>query len=161
QDVYNGLAPETIGTNIAGNTSIPYTRNVVCGSDLNYVNGVATYPRLNTATIVGTNQSANASMTVTCYRPAVGKTVDPDFTRRFAWQILKTVNPSEINLLDGQSTTAIYTVTLTKSDPIDENFRVFGNITITNPHPSAVLGITGVTDRLGNGLGATVNCPAL
>lgn len=160
QDVYNGLAPETIGTNISSNTSIPYTRNVVCGSDLTYVNGVATYPRLNTATIVETNQSANASMTVNCYRPSVGKTVDPDFTRRFTWQILKTVNPSQINLLDGQSTTATYTVTLTKSDPIDENFRVFGTITITNPHPTAALGITGVTDTLGNGLNATVTCPA-
>ncbi len=160
QDVYNGGTPETIGTNISGNTSIPYTRNVVCGSNLTYVNGVATYPRLNTATIVETNQSANASMTVNCYRPSVGKTVDPDFTRRFTWQILKTVNPSQINLLDGQSTTATYTVTLTKSDPIDENFRVFGTITITNPHPTAALGITGVTDTLGNGLNATVTCPA-
>ncbi|MCW5841207.1 MAG: hypothetical protein KIT77_08145 [Caldilinea sp.] len=160
RDVYNGLAPETIGTNLTGNTTIPYTRNVVCGSDLTYVNGVATYPRLNTATIVETNQSANAAMTVNCYRPSVGKTVDPDFTRRFTWQILKTVNPSQINLLDGQSSTATYTVTLTKSAPIDENFRVFGNITITNPHPSASLGITGVTDTLGNGLNATVTCPA-
>ena len=161
QDVYNGGAPETIGTAITGNTTIPYTRNVVCGSNLTYVNGVATYPRLNTATIVETNQSDSASMTVNCYRPSVGKTVDPDFTRRFTWQILKTVNPSQINLLDGQSATATYTVTLTKSNPIDENFRVFGNITITNPNPSSALGITGVTDRLGNGLNANVTCPAL
>jgi hypothetical protein len=160
QDVYNGGAPETIGTNIAGNTTIPYTRNVVCGSNLTYVNGVATYNRLNTATIVETNQSDNAAMTVNCYRPSVGKTVDPDFTRRFTWQIVKTVTPSQIDLFDGQSSTATYTVTLTKSNPIDENFRVFGNITITNPHPTASLGVTSVTDRLGNGINATVTCPA-
>ena len=160
QDVYNGGAPETIGTNIAGNTTIPYTRNVVCGSNLTYVNGVATYNRLNTATIVETNQSDNAAMTVNCYRPSVGKTVDPDFMRRFTWQIVKTVTPSQIDLFDGQSSTATYTVTLTKSNPIDENFRVFGNITITNPHPTASLGVTSVTDRLGNGINATVTCPA-
>ncbi len=160
QDVYNGGAPETIGTNIAGNTTIPYTRNVVCGSNLNYVNGVATYNRLNTATIVETNQSANATMTVNCYRPSVSKTVDPDYTRRFTWQIVKTVTPSQIDLFDGQSTTATYTVTLTKSNPIDENFRVFGDITITNPNPNAALNLTGVTDQLSNGLNATVTCPS-
>ncbi|MBE2238149.1 MAG: hypothetical protein IAE81_10185 [Caldilineaceae bacterium] len=161
QDVYNGLPPQIIGAAITGSTTLPaYQRNVVCGSDLGYVNGVASYTRANTATIVETGGNASTTMTVNCYRPSVSKTVDPDFTRRFTWQILKTVAPSQINLLDGQSTTATYTVTLTKSNPIDENFRVFGNITVNNPNLNSSLGLTGITDQLSNGQNVGVTCPS-
>ena len=159
-DIYNGGAPTPLASQVVTSTSLVYTRTVVCGSGLNYVNGVATYARANTARIVETEQSADATMTVNCYRPSVEKTVDPDFTRRFTWQIQKRASVVQLDLVDGESAPVTYTVTLTKSAPIDENFRIFGTIRVVNPHPGAALQLTGIADRLGNGLGATVTCPA-
>jgi hypothetical protein len=159
-DTYNGGAPELLDAEVSTARTFTYTRTVTCSSDLDYVNGVATYTRANTARIVETEQSANATMTVNCYRPSVAKTVDPDFTRRFTWQIQKSASTELLELLDGESAPVTYTVTLTKSAPIDENFRVFGTITVLNPRPDAPLPLTGISDQLGNGQSAAVTCPS-
>ncbi len=159
-DTYNGGTPGVIAQGVTSATTIEYTRTVVCGSDLGYEGGVASFTRANTARIIETNQTADASMRVNCYRPSVDKTADPEFTRRYEWQINKVAVPTEVDLVDGQSAPVTYTVVLTKAGPVDENFRVFGSITVNNPHPSAALQLTGITDRLGNGQSVTVNCPA-
>ncbi len=68
-DAYNGGSAVVLLAGITSPTSIPYTRNVVCGSDLNYQNGVATFTRANIARIVETNQTDDAIMRVNCTRP--------------------------------------------------------------------------------------------
>lgn len=128
--------------------------------------GNASLPGRTAYTNIGTVQIPNMSATdpSSYCNPevsiAVSKTANTSFTRRYTWQIGKVVSPSQIDLVDGQSTVATYTVTLTRSNPIDENFRVFGTITVNNPHPASSLQLTGITDRLGNGQNATVNCPS-
>ena len=92
--------------------------------------------------------------------PVGGQTVDPDFTRRFTWQIPKTSSTRPDQPAGRSEPTATYTVTLTSRRQSTRTSAPLANITITNPHPSASLGITGVTDTLGNGLNATVTCPA-
>ncbi len=157
-DAYNGGPFENLATEVSTARTFTYTRTVTCGSNLEYVQGVASYTRANTARIVETEQSADATMTVNCYRPSVAKTVDPDFTRRYTWQIQKRASTDALELVDGETAPVTYTVTLTKSAPIDENFRVFGTITVLNPRPDAPLQLTGITDRLGNGQSAAVEC---
>lgn len=127
-------------------------------------NGVATLTFPNTATISGANgviDSDDASVTVYCYRLDVEKTVDTSYDRRFEWTITKIADPTTHNLLVGESASSDYTIEVTKSDPIDENFAVSGTITIENPNPQRAAVLTSVTDVISDGLAADVNCPSL
>ena len=79
----------------------------------------------------------------------VSKTAEPEFDVEFTWTIEKTVDPAVWNLFDGDSGTSDYEVTVTKSEPIESNFRVSGIITIHNPALFASANITTITDVIG------------
>jgi hypothetical protein len=88
----------------------------------------------------------------------VSKTVATTFTRTFNWTIDKSVEPDTLHLFKGDSGTSEYTVTLTKSAPVDAA-AVSGNITITNPNGTGIdATITGVTDVVSPSINASVDC---
>lgn len=71
------------------------------------------------------------------------------YTRTYAWRITDTATPTSI--VTGDSTaTAHYTVTATQTGATDSGWRFTGSVTITNPDPTPLTGVT-VTDVVDNG----------
>jgi hypothetical protein len=148
-----------------------YNRSVDC-SDVNYNGNVGSKTIPNTASL-STGATANASVTVNCYRLGVSKTANPTFTRKYNWNIAKvgrapagSINPAagsyvtSLTLATGQVFTVDYTVTLSNSAPTDSAWAVSGTITISNPAPMPAT-LTGVSDTISGVGSATVACPAL
>jgi hypothetical protein len=88
----------------------------------------------------------------------VTKTVSTSVTRTQNWSIDKTVTPSTVNMFEGDSAAAAYSVAVTKGGTTDSNWAVSGNISIHNPNSVAAT-ITAVTDSMTGSLNATVVCP--
>jgi hypothetical protein len=111
----------------------------------------------NVATIVQTNQSAEAAVTVECMLPVVRKDAVTSFTRGYQWNILKTVAPDTWNLFRGDSGTSVYTVALERSSDEDSGWAVSGHIWITNPN-SVPAELTEVLDVISPDIVAAVDC---
>lgn len=150
---------ETLGTGIGSTWSDTYTREATCSSDLNYVNGVAVITADNVARIVETGDEDDAQAIINCYRPSVSKTAVPAYATTYEWDIDKTVTPLQTDLIEGESTSLNYTVTVTRSLG-GQSYRVDGLITVVNPNPTKALSLTSVTDQLNTGQALSVNCPA-
>jgi hypothetical protein len=89
----------------------------------------------------------------------VEKTAVAEFTRTFAWDINKSVDPATWDLFEGDTGTSEYTVDVTKDDGTDSDASVSGTITITNTSEADAV-ITGVTDEISGGPTAgDVDCP--
>jgi hypothetical protein len=115
-------------------------------------------PHLNTATITQTGQSDSATVTVTCYDLDVTKTAVESFSRDFDWTIEKSVDPTSLDLFDGDSDDVTWTVEWTKSAAQDSTYGVTGTITVDNNHPSLGAVINSVSDVITTSITATVNC---
>jgi hypothetical protein len=133
-----------------GNTSAPCGSYVVVDTKMGYKGGDwvtgSTFEELSTV--------VRPWVTVT-------KTAVPSFTRRYNWQIQKSVNPTDIYLFDGQSQNATWTVTVTPGSPpfTDSNIQLAGSVTVSNTSGSTVT-IDAITDQLSNSLGSvTLTCP--
>lgn len=79
----------------------------------------------------------------------VTKTAQTTYARRFDWTLTKLAAPASITTTQNTATFS-YTVTATKSAPIDSGFTVSGRITVTNPSSSTVTGVK-VADAIKNG----------
>jgi hypothetical protein len=110
----------------------------------------------NTATIVETDQSDDASVTVTCYELTVTKDADTSFTRSWDWTIDKSADQGNLLLSDGQLFLVNYEVTVDATST-DSDHAVSGNISVNNPAPMDAT-ITSVSDIVSPDIGATVNC---
>jgi len=135
---YNGNTSPSCGTYIVVDTKMGYK-----GGD--WVTG-STFEELSTV--------VRPWVTVT-------KTATPSFTRRYNWQIQKSVNPTDIYLFDGQSQQATWTITVTPGTPpfTDSNQQLTGSVTISNTSGDPVT-IDAITDQLSDGLGSvTLTCP--
>ena len=130
-----------------------YTKTFTCGADEGVHN--------NTATIVETQQSDDAAVTVRCYGLTVAKTAVPSFGRHYDWTIEKTADTEEVTLIEGQHHVVHYSVTVNASASQDDGWKVSGTITIHNPHPTLSAVINSVTDMVSPAIAATVSCPSL
>lgn len=137
---------------VSADTTYTYTRTFSCDADEGVIN--------NTATIVGTQLSDSASVTVNCYDLTVTKTANTTFDRSYLWNVEKVADATEITLASGESYDIHYTVTATKTGETNTNHAVSGTITIANPNPTRSADLTGVADEISVALGATVVCPA-
>lgn len=137
---------------VSDDTTFPYyERSFTCDSDED-VHG-------NTATIVETSQTGSASVTVNCYDLDVTKTANEFYTRYFEWDITKSVAPETWDLFTGESGTSEYTVFLDQTRSYENDWRVSGDITIANNHPTRDADLTQVIDDAG-GIAGAVTCPA-
>jgi hypothetical protein len=91
---------------------------------------------------------ALVTATVHAYPLTIENEVDTSFDRRFDWTIAKSLMPATVDLNPGDQQTLEYTVSLTKSAPINENFVVSGSATISNDG-GAVANITSIQGSLG------------
>ena len=135
-----------------------YDRTFTCNEDEGVHN--------NTATIVETEQSDSASVTVNCYNLDVTKTAVPSFIRTYDWTIDKSAvdqngDPlSKLTLATGEAGQVPYEVKVNASS--QDAFSVSGTITITNPNPNADATLTEVKDLLSPGnIAAEVDCQSL
>jgi hypothetical protein len=74
------------------------------------------------------------TLTFDVYDIDVSKTAEPWWEREFDWTIDKSVGPTELTLLKGESGEVTYTITISKFVVRDE-FMVSGTITIVNNNP--------------------------
>ncbi|MCU0504425.1 MAG: hypothetical protein MUE82_01420 [Chloroflexi bacterium] len=88
----------------------------------------------NTATITQTGQSASATVT-DCQGAdlTVTKTATPSYDRTYTWTIDKAVDKTYVEKPDGTATFN-YTVTVGHDAGTDGNWKVAGEITVTNPN---------------------------
>lgn len=63
----------------------------------------------------------------------VTKTATPSFDRTYDWTVDKTVDPDTLNLFDGDTGTATWSITPHRGAAQDSNWNVTGTITVTNP----------------------------
>jgi hypothetical protein len=129
--------------------SVSYDRTFTCPADQG--------TQENVATIVQTGQVAEAGVNVQCTAPVIRKDAVTAFTRAYQWDILKTVAPGTLNLFRGDSGTATYTVSLTRSAAFDSDWAVSGNIWVTNPG-SGTAELSSVIDVISPDIAAEVNC---
>lgn len=111
----------------------------------------------NTATIVETGQSDDASVTVSCYSLEVSKDAQTSFSREYNWHIAKSADISSISGPQGFDHTINYEVGLFLLASTDRDFEVQGNIDVYNPAPIDA-SITSVSDIVSPSIGATVDC---
>jgi hypothetical protein len=111
----------------------------------------------NTATIVETGQSDDASVTVNCYSLEVSKDAETSFTREYNWHIAKLADISSISGPQGFEHTINYRVVLNLLAPVDSDFEVQGNITVHNPAPIDA-NVTSVSDIVSPSTIANVDC---
>jgi glycine cleavage system H lipoate-binding protein len=105
--------------------------------------------------------SANATVTVDCTLAALTakKTAEATYDRDIEWSLTKTVDDDSHSGTAGQAAgTSKWSVEATKS-VVDDNFKVTGEITITND--AAIEQTFSVTDKLDDGTIASVDCPNL
>jgi hypothetical protein len=149
----------TVNDSFAGNLgsfnasgSATYTRTFTCDANEG--------THQNTATIVETNQSASASVTVNCYALQVTKNAHTSLTRTWAWTIQKSADQTSLLLSDGQLFPVNYSVTVDATST-DSDHAVSGDIWIANPNPSSDAMLTTVFDVVSPNIAANVNCPSL
>jgi len=87
----------------------------------------------------GTRQAKN---------PTVKKDATPSFTRTFTWGIMKDVNKNEIDIADGSSATFNYTVSVTHNSGTDGNWKVTGNIDVSNGNPNDSVTLKSIDDSV-------------
>jgi len=112
----------------------------------------------NTATIVETGQSDDASVEVNCYDLTVSKDADESFTRTYEWTIDKSSDdPTELTLSPGETYDYPYEVTVDMTGFTDSDYAVSGSIDVHNPAPIDAE-ITGVSDVISGFGAADVDC---
>jgi hypothetical protein len=149
-DTYAG-GPQNQAFSSSG--SATYSRTFECDAD------EGTHD--NTATITETSQFDDASVTVTCYDLTVTKTADESFTRTYEWDIQKSADQDALTLMPGEVFPVNYTVTVDVIGETDSDFKVEGDITIHNNHPTLAADLNSVVDEIFDGIAATVVCPSL
>ena len=137
--------------------SVQYEQTFDC-SEVEFVDGHGIFVHENTATIVETEQSDSASVTVHCYQLGVEKTAETSFGRQFFWDINKTADQTELTLSPGEQFLVNYLVTVNVTGSVDSDWAVEGTISVHNPNPESGAEINNINDVISPDLVATVDC---
>jgi hypothetical protein len=100
----------------------------------------------NTATIVETDQSDDASVTVNCHALVVTKDAETRLTRTWDWDVSKVGEVTELELMPGQTFNVDYTVTATVNSFTDSDHGVSGDIHVSNAGNPIAATINSVSD---------------
>ncbi|MCW5844926.1 MAG: carboxypeptidase regulatory-like domain-containing protein [Caldilinea sp.] len=117
----------------------------------------AGYTYDNTAAIDGTAAFANASVSVTCWKPPVVKTANTSYNRVFDYDIVKTADPLEQTIYFTDTATFGYTLQVTKFVKEENGFAVGGTIVIANPAPIDA-NLATIEDILPDAANMTIAC---
>jgi hypothetical protein len=151
-DTYSGGPQDQTVSDLVDPTEFKYSRDFTCDAD-----GANGGKHDNTATIKETNQSASASVTVTCRIVRIEKNAITSFDRDFNWDILKTTTaPDPVLLSPGQTYGADYKVEVTKSSAIDSKWHVTGTIRIAHNHTTKGALLNSLSDVVTTALAAAI-----
>ncbi|MBN1560813.1 T9SS type A sorting domain-containing protein [candidate division KSB1 bacterium] len=100
--------------------------------------------------------SASAKVTVNCFSLGVIKDANTSFKRTYNWTIDKSADQSSLTLSVGQQFTGVNYSVLVSATSMDNDWRVNGTITITNPAPIAAT-INSVSDVVSVDIAAIAN----
>jgi len=143
---------------VSGDMSWTYPQEFSCSADPEAY--VANNPLIsstpNTATIVETQQTADASVTVKCYAPVVEKDALTGYIRTWNWSIDKSADQTEITLSSGQSYAVNYKL-LVDAAYTDSDWSVNGAIAVKNPHPTRSMNVS-LSDVVAPDIVATLEC---
>jgi hypothetical protein len=157
-DQFGAEAAYALGS-ASGDTTFDDDRTFSCSEDPSkYTNGTYSYTVKNTATITETGQKDDVTVTVNCYGPVVTKDASTYWKRAWAWEITKDKDAA-YDLFAGGSVTHPYKVSVVPTKT-DDGWGVKGSIHVVNPHPTAKMTLTSVSDLAG-GISAPVICPTL
>ena len=157
------LADDHLGYSQVINDSTTFTEpeTFTCPSDPSkYTDGKYSFEVTNTATLTNV-PDASATVDVDCSLAALTatKTAAGTYDRKISWDLTKTVGPqSTFNGLAGDSFNANWYVAATKS-AVDSNYKVTGDITVSNP--AAIAQTFSVGDKLDDGTVASVDCDSV
>ncbi|MBN2328273.1 MAG: hypothetical protein JXR73_14085 [Candidatus Omnitrophica bacterium] len=105
----------------------------------------------NVATVKGDGDvlldSDDALLTVICYEIEVAKDAVPKKKVLYDWTIDKTVVPETLEMFQGQTKDALWTIIATKDAGTDQEWSVTGTITVSNPAPIPVM-IASISDLI-------------
>ena len=148
-DTYSGGPQDQEVTDLVNATTFNYNRKFTCDTDAGKHD--------NTATITETNQSDDASVTVTCRIVRIEKNAVTTFDRDFNWDIDKsTTTVGTVDLAPGQTYNADYSVVVTKSAAINSNWHVTGTIRIAHNNTTLGASLNSLSDVVTTALAATV-----
>jgi hypothetical protein len=143
---------------VSDDASWSYDKDFSCPTDVGlYTDGYYMFTHPNTATIVETSQSDNASVTVHCYTPVVSKTAVTSFERRYEWTIDKSADQTVLTLSAGQQFLVNYSVTVNTTGFTDSDWAVSGEITVYNPHPTSSMTVS-LADTLPGATNLVLDC---
>ncbi|WGY02688.1 sortase [Nocardioides sp. QY071] len=86
--------------------------------------------------------------------PTLTKTAEASYAARYDWTITKTVDQAAWHVPDGTTAKPTYTVTVTAGPEQTSDYRVVGELSITNPNPRPM--VVTVTDLLADNTACTV-----
>ncbi len=135
---------------VSADTSWNYNKTFECDGDEG--------SHVNTATIVQTGESDDATVTVDCYALEVTKNAQTSATKNCTWTLDKSVDHDSWSLFAGDSAVSEFTLT-PFVDCDDSGFGATGNITIHNPAPIAAT-VNEVSDVVSPAIVASVDCNA-
>jgi hypothetical protein len=142
----------------SGGADWTYDKQLGCPPDpALYENGVHSFEHQNTATIIETGQSDDATVQVRCYAPMLSKDASARYDRRHTWEIEKGVTPTAQSGFAGDLLAWTWKVDVSES-AVDEGFAVEGAIRVTNPAGAPGAMTVSLTDQLDDGTVATVDC---
>ncbi|MGM0386419.1 MAG: LPXTG cell wall anchor domain-containing protein [Actinomycetota bacterium] len=94
--------------------------------------------------VIGTVPMDPEPTILDCVGPTIDKSVVPEFTRTYLWEIDKTVVDDVTDLDPGEKAIFDYTITVTPDGYMDADLMLSGSITLNNPFDVAIDGV--VTD---------------
>jgi hypothetical protein len=140
----------------SGDTGWIYGRDFVCSTNpADYSDGFYSFIHTNTATIVETGQSDDATVTVNCYAPIPSKDANTYYTRQYDWTITKDYDGTYDKFIGDPATSHLYQVSVDQTVS-EYDYAVDGTITVQNPNPSAAMTVS-LSDSVG-GTPATLGC---
>jgi hypothetical protein len=132
---------------VSDDASWTYMRTFTCGEDNTY---------LNTASIVETGDSDDATVEVNCYELTVTKDASTSLTRTWDWTIDKSADQTDLNLMPGQQFLVNYAVNVDAAYT-DSDWATAGGIYVTNSAPIPAV-INSLTDIISGGIAGIVDC---
>jgi hypothetical protein len=120
-----------------------YTEQYTCSTDKTVYDATThkySFSESNTATLTanGFTASADASTSVDCYVPTIGKTANGDYSEIHDWEVFKSVNTASQTAFAGEKKNFTWTVRVDETTH-GEDYVVHGEITVYNPNPEDAL----------------------
>jgi hypothetical protein len=151
-----GEAARTINVTDTNGGPFGFTASDTVTYDATYSCDADAGENVNTATIVETGVTAEATVEVECFALEVAKTAETDYTRTWVWTLEKTSDTTALLLPAGFPYGVTYGVTAA-AEPTKGDATVAGTISVTNPAPGDAV-LLAIVDTAAPDIPLAVTC---